>query len=190
MGNPYSYVLEIADHDRTPAQEALQEALVDLLHEEPLANISIKRLCEQAFVARSTFYAYYRNTDELLLEVEDRLLCVLVRQNNQFMDPMVGPDDDLGFYTQTMDFVTEYSDVFRVLLIDHPDQRFESRWKDAIKYHFWPRVCDRSNAGLALEVVASSVIAAYTWWLAHPDEVDERRISRLVSGMLAVIDGI
>ncbi|MEH7096915.1 TetR/AcrR family transcriptional regulator [Neobacillus vireti] len=52
----------------------LQQALITLLNDQDLTSISVKKLCQQAEVNRSTFYAHYQNTSELLAEIEDQLL--------------------------------------------------------------------------------------------------------------------
>lgn len=38
---------------------AMQDALVELLQDQPLGSITVKALCERADVNRSTFYAHY-----------------------------------------------------------------------------------------------------------------------------------
>lgn len=73
----------------TPAQEALQRALVALLIEKPLERIGVKELCAWAHVARSTFYAYYQNVDSLLAEVEDVHVAAIDAFNEPVADPSV-----------------------------------------------------------------------------------------------------
>lgn len=46
----------------------MQEALFQLLTKKEFASISVKEICEQANVNRSTFYDHYQNTYELLQE--------------------------------------------------------------------------------------------------------------------------
>lgn len=52
----------------------MHEALFRLLEKKEFSDISIRELCTQAEVNRSTFYAHYSNTYELIKEAyEDRL---------------------------------------------------------------------------------------------------------------------
>lgn len=46
-------------------KKILKEALVELLKEKPVYEISIKRICENADVNRSTFYHHYQSAQEL-----------------------------------------------------------------------------------------------------------------------------
>ena len=51
---------ELTESRRTRyTRRAMQDALIDLMRERPLGSITIKALCEQADVNRSTFYAHY-----------------------------------------------------------------------------------------------------------------------------------
>ncbi|MTV82264.1 TetR/AcrR family transcriptional regulator [Secundilactobacillus folii] len=50
-------------------KQALQQALIDKLEVQPFSKTSVKALCEQANVARVTFYKHYRDRDDLLYDV-------------------------------------------------------------------------------------------------------------------------
>ncbi|MBQ4061230.1 MAG: TetR/AcrR family transcriptional regulator [Christensenellaceae bacterium] len=52
---------------------SLKKGLFELLSIKPVAKITVKELCEQAHVNRSTFYAYYKSPEELLNEVVTEL---------------------------------------------------------------------------------------------------------------------
>ena len=52
-------------------RQAMSDALIDLLHDHALADISVKALCARADVNHSTFYAHYDSIEELLRDIED-----------------------------------------------------------------------------------------------------------------------
>ena len=52
----------------------MKEALLELLEKKPLDKITVKDVCENADVNRSTFYSYYESIEQLLLEIEDDVL--------------------------------------------------------------------------------------------------------------------
>ena len=54
------------------AQDKLIEALIKLLSIKDFNQINIKELCQIANVNRTTFYAYYDNTFELLIDAKDK----------------------------------------------------------------------------------------------------------------------
>lgn len=51
----------------------MNDALISLLEKKDFEYITIKEICEEAKVNRSTFYLHYSNTSELLEEVIERL---------------------------------------------------------------------------------------------------------------------
>lgn len=56
---------ELTESRRTRyTRRAMQDALIDLMRERPLGSITIKTLCEQADVNRSTFYAHYDSIED------------------------------------------------------------------------------------------------------------------------------
>lgn len=52
----------------------MQSALITLLEKKEFINISIMDICQEAEVNRSTFYAHYNNTYDLLKESYDSLI--------------------------------------------------------------------------------------------------------------------
>ena len=55
-------------------RRALRSALIDLICEKPLSDITVTDLCARADVNRSTFYLHYMGVHELLEEIEDAIL--------------------------------------------------------------------------------------------------------------------
>lgn len=55
-------------------QRLLHEALGSLLHQRPYERIVVKEILARANVARSTFYAHFRDKDELLVHSIDEVL--------------------------------------------------------------------------------------------------------------------
>ncbi len=71
--NPYQFIADRKEINCTAAQRTLQRALIELNQKKEIYCISVKELCNQAHVARSTFYSYYDNIP--LFFVHNRGLC-------------------------------------------------------------------------------------------------------------------
>lgn len=155
-------------------------------------RISVKALCASVPVARTTFYAHYRNVDDVLTEVEDGLLGGLAEVTERVSGGDLITMDFAAFLDETFAFIEANWADFRTLLIVQPDSRFVARWKDAIKANFarrFPQVRMRQNWDLLAEMGASAIIGAYTWWMEHPDatgiEDAKRIIERAITAIIA-----
>ena len=56
------------------SKRLLKESLIRQLKEESIYKISVRELCEQAGINRTTFYKYYGSPFDLLKDIEDDLL--------------------------------------------------------------------------------------------------------------------
>lgn len=189
--NPYQHITQTQKPDGTPAQEAIRKALVTKLEHKPLTDISVKELCAEAYVARTTFYSYYDNTDQVLCEIEDDLVYDLIRLNDDLMDPSLMKPEELLFSAETYRYVRGHQKVFYALLVAHPDLRFIEKWKQGAKYHLWERLfSDRQarNAEFILEMAASLTISAHTWFLKNPYEtISQEDICSMISRILRML---
>lgn len=52
----------------------LKDSLMELMKEKPINKITIKELCENADINRTTFYAHYTDQYDLLRKIEDEAL--------------------------------------------------------------------------------------------------------------------
>lgn len=191
MNNPYADIMNISVNQSTPAQEALKKSLVQMLDGTRMSDISIKELCKHAFIARSTFYAYYNNLDEVLEDIENEILYQLIHMNSQLMDRRVKETGEMFFYSETLSMIEEHRATFYTLLVSNPDYRFIGQWKQAMKYHFWERLKpgeEIKNTELVFELTASAAIGAYTFWLTHPYEVDVSGTYKILSDILSALD--
>lgn len=59
---------------REATKQKLRDALMELYGQYEFQKISVSMLCAEAGLHRSTFYLYYNNTNELLREIENRIL--------------------------------------------------------------------------------------------------------------------
>lgn len=55
-------------------KQCIKNALVDLLIEKPINNITVKEICEVADINRSTFYAHYTDQQQLMHIIEEEYL--------------------------------------------------------------------------------------------------------------------
>lgn len=154
------------------ALDAIRTEFMRIYERERVDRITVKGLCAAVPVARTTFYAHYRNVDDVLLEVEDGLLAGLAEVTGRVSGGDLANMDFAVFLDETLGFIRGRWRDFHALLVDQPDARFVARWKEAVKANFarrYPGARMRQNWDLVAEMAASAVIGAYTWWMEHPD---------------------
>ena len=171
---------------------AIRAGFMHIYERERVDRITVKGLCAAVPVARTTFYAHYRNVDDVLLEVEDGLLAGLAEITERVSGGDL-PNMDFGaFMGETFGFIKANWRDFRALLVVQPDARFVAKWKDAVKANFarrYPEARMRQNWDLVAEMAASAVIGAYTWWMENPDargiEEAKRQIERVTAAIVS-----
>ena len=168
-------------------KQAIHTAFFILYRKRSFNQISVKELCVQAPVARTTFYSYYNNLAELKDEIEDELIGGIIEIAKCSIDDSPDKADMTSFFSKTLNYIKLHWDENYAFLITQPDFSYITKWKDAIKYHFTLRFPGREgmpNYGLILEVIASAIIGAYTYWMEHPDEVDIPKLTDISIQML------
>ena len=162
--NPYSFILQTRKRTVTPAKEALQKAYLELLKEYGYEEVNVKNLCQISHVARSTFYAYYSNTEEILAEMEDNLIRQLLDVNNQLIDKEDSTRGGVRVNHNTWKLIDENQDCAKMFLSEKTDDQFMKKCKNVIRYQFWNRL-DREhksrNSEFFLEAIAAAVMSIY-----------------------------
>lgn len=103
----------------------MKDALMELLEQHELVNISVTAICESADVHRSTFYKYYKDQADLLRDLEQ-----------DYLDRVPVPSQNLGEFdedellaetTGFFDYVKQNEGAFRVLLGESTSSDFANR---------------------------------------------------------------
>lgn len=189
--NPYEDMLEIKPAAFTEAQRALQRAVLSLNEEMEVCQISVKMLCAKANVARSTFYTYYEVVDDIMQEIEDELIAQLMLINDKFSTVGVITVESLDFFQDNLKLVLDNKKLFYLFLVKRPNNRFVQKWKRGIKYHFYYRLSETkvgNDKELILEMIAAQAIAAYTFWLQNPYEINLDMVKRLITDTMKIYE--
>ena len=89
-------------------RQQLGRALMELVLRKRYARITVQNILDQADVGRSTFYAHFRDKEDLLLGNFERMLAVVVRHSDS---GMAGHDQALP---QTLAFFRHAGDHHRL----------------------------------------------------------------------------
>lgn len=102
-------------------KQLLKDSLCELLENENIHKISIRTLCENADINRSTFYKYYGSQYDLLKEMEDDFL-EEIEKNLSVKN--TSTSDRLG---QVLDYAKSNIKMCKLLLNSNIDPNFPKR---------------------------------------------------------------
>ena len=100
----------------------IKNALLELLEQYELSNITVTAVCDTADIHRSTFYKYYTDTADLLKEIEQDYLDQIPRVPSGLPREQV-----LKESTAFFDFVKQNGKTFRILLGESTGSGFTAR---------------------------------------------------------------
>lgn len=191
MTNPYK--ISFSQSKLTSVQKSLQKALLILLKNKKLEEIPVRMLCTKAQVARSSFYAHYENTDDILNEIEDQLVGKISDLDKNIIDPNRKSSSDFAYFSNIINFININDKILRTLLIKNYDHRLIEKWKKAIKAHLWERlklVNTTIKQDLIFEMVSTEVISAFIYYLNHPNTIREDDIYQIIATELQNLNQI
>ena len=126
----------------------MDEALVELLNQKPFEFITVKEICAQAGVNRSTFYLHYETIGDLLAETVDTanrdFLAYFAQSSEGFVEKIAScPLNELmlvtpEFLTPYLCFVAEHKPVFHAAFIHPAAMRSEDKFRSLYQYIFDP----------------------------------------------------
>lgn len=152
-------------------KQALKEALLDLLEEQPLSSVSVRGLCKLADVSRSTFYIHYEGLNALVSEMEEDFMSHVV-----FFDGRHPGKGDLTAMEEYVHYVKENQRLFLLLLKNgrlSPAFISHSIRKDRLEIY------SHHYAVLAVYSVYGT-INALEYWLNNPANQTEREMAELL----------
>jgi AcrR family transcriptional regulator len=154
----------------------IRKAFVELMHENDFGRISVTDIVARADINRGTFYAHYRDTADVLGQIENDLVSKmqslidecnakdLVRDPLPILKELNGIlSEDLEFYRLliTASGSGGFQRKLRAVFVDKmmADPRTKSRYRNREKFH------------ISLTLFAGGIMAIYEAWFAG--EIDK-----------------
>ena len=102
----------------------LKNSLLELLKTAPISSISIKEICAQADLNRSTFYLHYLDQNELLADIQQEFL-------DSTLDCLQDVDNTtstIGYIEEFLKYIKKEKELFKILLCNQSDTDFENKY--------------------------------------------------------------
>ena len=114
------------EHRVQTTKKLLRDALLTLLNEKPLRNITVKELCAHAHLNRGTFYAHYRDVYDLMENIEDEMKTAFFAA----LEPMISGTEPLSppkLTKKVFECIETNADLCRVAIGPYGDKEFTRR---------------------------------------------------------------
>lgn len=103
----------------------LQDSLIDLMKQKPISKVTIKEICENADINRTTFYAHFSDQYDLLRSIEDQTLLYAKER----LQSLLETDKNAAklIIESIFDYFTENRDHIQVLMSEQGDIDFQKK---------------------------------------------------------------
>ncbi len=103
-------------------KQLIQDKFFQLLQEKPLNKITVKAICDEAKINRSTFYKYFADPYDLIEKVEAELL----QKTSEFfkISPNLNITETVLF---VLDVVMKHKEIYKTILSENGDPHFIDR---------------------------------------------------------------
>jgi AcrR family transcriptional regulator len=184
---------EKQDRRRERTRHLLSEALVELIREKGYSAITVSDIIERANVGRSTFYAHFRDKDDLFAKEMARVIEVLgqnvmhVSPAENFLFPSLGLFRHVGEEYELYKALTWSSGAETWM------KHVQKSLSDKIEYGLATSQKKYSIPTPALaQFVAGSFLTLLKWWLDNkmifsPEQMDEMFHKLIMPGLESAI---
>lgn len=188
------------DDQRTRmTRRLLHQALVELLGEKPLKDITVKELCLWAEVNRSTFYFHYYDIYDLMEDIEGQVSTEL---SSVLREMPFGPEGQGVFstyYTAIFSLLARHAELCAILLGENGDKAFVDklfalgREKCVTEWMKLYPNAGRERVEKYYVFVSSGCVGLLRYWFDEgfqdtPQEV-AGQVERLVSSSITTLQG-
>jgi AcrR family transcriptional regulator len=163
-------------------RDALGDALIALMHEKPFAEIKVQHVLDRAGVGRSTFYAHFRDKDDLFLSDADEFfegmstLLSRSRENSHRVAPVremfAHPAEVRKFY----DALVASGKIHDAMELaqGHFARGIAKRLAELSR----ARGISEAQRPIIANALAGSLLSLLTWWVTRgmpgsPEQMDE-----------------
>lgn len=160
-------------------EKLIYDAFFSLLKTESYNSITVEKICENAFIGKNTFYAHYKNKDDLLFSVINRFSKDYLTFLEDYSPLDVANDSAVeyfieGFFSTIKNHMNEYS-----LLIKNDSQiNFSERlllsgrnvFIEHIERISGSKVTDIKSV-LLMESLAAAVLRLQRGYVLHRNEI-------------------
>ncbi|GLB59909.1 TetR/AcrR family transcriptional regulator [Cytobacillus sp. NCCP-133] len=154
------------DRRKKYTRMVLKEALIILLEEKQISSITIKEICEQADINRSTFYSHYSSQYDLLHSIEEEFIENMVATLSRYN--FSKEDEALQMTERILEYIVENNVICQILLSENSDIHFQKKGMMITKeFIFKNWITDKHLEPETLEYISMFVVSGSIYVIKH-----------------------
>ena len=160
-------------------KKMIKDAMLELLENRPINKITVTDICAYADVNRSTFYAYYDTTIDLIHEIEDDVLNQLPPLSKEL--PIDKQDQE---FIKTLEsffsYVKDNHRLFKILIIQNSNNDFNQKLIETVMKKYTYRNSNKKIEKYSYIYCISGVIGLVKEWINNDFNISTTDFSNLV----------
>lgn len=116
-------------------KKALTDCLFKLLQEKTADQITVKELTEAADINRSTFYFYYKDINDMIIQIQDEIYAVFEKDVISPEAVFETEEDFASYLSRFLVFCKEYEKICKFVISNDPNNNLTNRIKKALMEH-------------------------------------------------------
>jgi AcrR family transcriptional regulator len=169
------------------SRKLMHEALMSLIVERGYENVTVQDILDRADVGRSTFYAHYRDKDELLLSSFEHLRTLFEQQQQALLKSRhSGGNCDVNLILELFRHTGQHHELYKAIAGRQSGEmilKYLHRYlRNLIAAPLAEFVKNRKSMPVPIDItihyLVSSLLSLMTWWLDNnmpysPEQMDQ-----------------
>ncbi len=158
------------------------DSFISLYMERNISEISVRQVCDNIHLSRTSFYHYFDNLNNVLDTIKQELIDQLSFYNQDFykLDLSTLGEELYDQLAPVLVYIKDNSQYIKALLRHRDSDDFYTLWAGIIqrdfkkKYQFSDR--ETRHMDITLELTSAAIIGLYEYWLYHLNTISENDI--------------
>ena len=160
-------------------KQLLKNSLMKLMHKKPIGKITIKEICENAEINRSTFYLYFTDQYALLSEIENEL----IDHAQEHLKKIHSNAGSIQYLEALLYYIEGHADIFRTLLCRQESLSFQSAFIEVSFLNLKSNLslnCSESIAGYVYNYLIMGCLSMIKQWIEEDFDMSSKDLADLI----------
>jgi AcrR family transcriptional regulator len=153
------------------------------MKEKPIHSITIKSLCQNAQINRSTFYLHYSDQYQLLHELEENIM----KETLEHLSNIDSHKDNLKYIESLLLYIKANADIFYVLLCQPNNLTFQSQFvnkvfeniEQSLSFEF-----NKKERKYIFQFIMKGCHAIIQEWIISNFDTSEKSLTKLIFSLV------